>query len=206
MAPNNPAKIGITGGIGAGKSIVSRIFQIIGIPVYNADQQAKWLMNNDPELIHAIKKQFGKESYQADQLNRSFMAEKVFADPKALDKLNRLVHPRVGKDYDGWVESHSKVSYTLKEAALLFESGSYKSLDAVILVTAPEELRIKRVVSRDQRSKSQIEDIIKRQWSEADKQKLSTYEIRNDDRHLVIPQVLQIHESIIQSNHQTSHW
>jgi len=189
-------QIGITGGIGSGKSIVCKIFNSLGVPVYDADSRAKRVMTTDGILISQIKKEFGELSYHPDgSLNRSYLSEEVFPNPSRLKVLNELVHPRVGLDYENWRNEHLNFSYVIKEAALLFESGSYRQLDCVIVITAPEKLRINRVRSRDKgRSVEQIKNIITQQWSEEEKVKKSNGIILNDESKLVIPQVLSFHE------------
>jgi dephospho-CoA kinase len=189
-------QIGITGGIGSGKSIVCKIFNSLGVPVYDADSRAKRVMTTDGILISQIKKEFGELSYHPDgSLNRSRLSEEVFQNPSRLNALNELVHPRVALDYETWRSEHLDFCYVIKEAALLFESGSYKPLDCVIVITAPEELRIERVRNRDKgRSVEQIKNIIAQQWAEAEKIMKSNAVISNDESKLVIPQVLRLHE------------
>lgn len=187
-------KIGITGGIGSGKTTVSRVFSVLGIPVYYADDRAKWLMENKSEVIHGISALFGKEAYSAGKLNRSLISSKAFHNPALLEQLNALVHPAVGKDYADWHLSQTNVPYTLKEAALLFEAGSYKDLDKTILVLSPENLRIRRIIKRDPfRTQEDIKAILERQMKDDEKQKLADYSILNDEAHLIIPQVIKIH-------------
>ena len=196
MRINNTKTVGITGGIGAGKSIISRIFSILGVPVYEADSRAKKLMASDSELQSQIIEKFGDESYQEGQLNRVYLAKLVFSDPDKTALINSLVHPAVAQDFQKWV-AKQKTAYVLKEAALLFESGSYKYLDHVITVTAAEEVRINRVLARDlHRNKEDVEHIIARQWAEERKIELSDFVITNDQSELVIPQVLTIHQKL----------
>ena len=192
-------QIGITGGIGAGKSVISRAFAALGIPVYNADERAKFLVATDSALRVSITKAFGGEAYFADGgLNREWLAKEVFADEDRVKVLNGLVHPRVGEDYAAWVaeqEEREGVPYVLKEAALLIEAGSYRGLDRLLLVTAPEELRITRVLLRDpQRSLQQVRDIIARQMPEGEKLAYAQHTINNDDSTPVLPVVLRLHE------------
>lgn len=193
-----PLKVGITGGIGAGKSLVCRIFMVLGVPVYDADARAKQLMVQDPELVRQIKGHFGQEAYQEEgSLNRGYLASEVFADAEKLALLNSLVHPRVGLDFDKWLASQSDAPYVLKEAALIFETGSFKSLDAVITVSAPEELRLRRTIIRDEhRSRHQVEEIIAQQLPEAERLQRADFKIVNDDKTLVIPQVLRLHKKL----------
>lgn len=196
MPSVKPTAIGITGGIGAGKSIVSKVFATLGIPIYDADTRARWLMNNDPELITKIKALLGNESYGNGTLNRKHIAAIAFKDESILQKLNNLVHPAVGQDFLSW-QADQKAPYVLKEAALLFEAGSYKSLDKTITVTAPENVRIERVIKRDNRTKQEVKDILTKQWPEAKKIELSDYQIDNSGDKMVIPQVLGIHELLL---------
>ena len=191
-----PLQIGITGGIGSGKSLVCRIFGKLGVPVYDADSHAKGLMTTDGILVSQIKKEFGDLAYQPDKtLNRTYLASHVFADEEKLQKLNSMVHPRVAIDYAKWLESQWEAPYVLKEAALLFESGAYRLLDKIIVVSAPESLRQKRVLQRDvHRSVEQFKGIVEKQMPEREKLKRADYIIVNDDTMLVIPQVLALHD------------
>ena len=193
---NTPLQIGITGGIGSGKSLVCRIFRQLGVPVYDADSHAKELMTTDGILISGIKKEFGDLSYHPDgALNRVYLADHVFQDQKKLELLNSLVHPRVKADYEKWVEQNKTAHYLLKEAALLFEAGTDKTLDKIIVVHAPVELRVKRVQYRDaHRTVDQIKAIVEKQMPEDEKLKRADYIIVNDETELVIPQVLKLHE------------
>jgi dephospho-CoA kinase len=197
MSPQLPRRIGITGGMGCGKSIVSRIFGVLGIPLYDADSRAKWLMNHDPVLKENIRKAFGEESYVSDgSLNRVYITAHVFRDESRVKIMNSLVHPRVGVDYQIWQEQHLHVPYTLREAALLFEANAYQDLHAVIVVTAPLELRIQRILQRDpHRTKADTLAIIAKQMPEEEKISRANYLIHNDESQLVIPQVLRLHET-----------
>lgn len=190
-----PKQIGITGGIGTGKSLVCRIFQCFGVPVYDADSHAKELMTTDGILISNIKKEFGELSYNTDgSLNRNYLSLRVFNDAEQLRKLNLLVHPRVAIDYKRWVENKVGAQYVLKEAALLFEAGSNRQLDKVIVVTAPESLRIKRVLKRDRhRTEAQIRSIVENQMPEEEKVKRADFIVSNDEKVLLIPQVVELH-------------
>lgn len=191
-------KIGITGNIGGGKTTVSKIFEIFGIPVFYADDAAKKVMTTDAELIADLKKAFGEEAYFEDgSLNRKYIAGIVFNDEKKLAKLNSLVHPAVFRAFYTWAAQIQEVPYVVKEAALLFESDSYKMCDKSIMVAAPLELRIKRVMQRDGLSREEILSRNARQLSEEEKIKLADFVIRNDDTELVIPQVLVIHQQLI---------
>ena len=199
--PNKPLKIGVTGGIGAGKSIVCKIFNILGIPVYNADERAKVLMTQDRHVVESIKRNFGAESYLADgKLNRLFLANHVFKNENKLKIINAIVHPAVAIDFDNWSKNYENKSYLIKEAALLVESGSYEFLDYLITVTAPIDIRIVRVLTRDNhRTKEDIEQIISKQLSDEEKISKSKFIITNDSYSLLIPEVLKIHEFLISS-------
>jgi dephospho-CoA kinase len=201
---NIPLQIGITGGIGSGKSLVCKIFHCLGVPVYDADSHAKGLMTTDGILVSEIKKEFGELSYNIDgSLNRAYLSNTVFNDTKQLERLNKLVHPRVGVNYKQWVEKNGNHPYVLKEAALLFESGAHQSLDKIIVVSAPDELRRQRVIQRDRhRNADQVSAIMQNQMPEEEKLKKADYEIRNDETLLLIPQVLELHQRFIsmQSN------
>lgn len=191
-------QIGITGGIGSGKSLVSRIFNLLGVPVYDADSRAKSIMTTDGILVSQIKKEFGVLSYRADGgLNREYLAEHVFGDAEKLKRLNSLVHPRVGEDFTRWAKEQSS-AYVLKEAALLFEAGSNTALSKIIVVSAPEALRINRVLQRDKhRTVQQVKDIIRNQLEEEKKLKLADYIIVNDESKPLIPQVLELHKQFL---------
>jgi dephospho-CoA kinase len=192
-------RIGITGGIGSGKSTVCKIFALLGAPTYDADTRARSLMTDDRVLIDRIKNKFGDQSYTADgSLNRQYLSKEVFSDPEKLAELNKLVHPRVAMDSEKWINENANVPYVVKEAALLFESGAYKTLDKIIVVTAPETLRLQRVLSRDNaRSREDVLKIIRNQLPEEEKISRADFVITNDESHLIIPQVLKLHERFI---------
>jgi len=188
-------KVGITGNIGSGKTTVSRIFEILGVPVFYADDAAKKVMVEDPILIDTLKKEFGRESYFDDgSLNRKYIAGIVFNNETELAKLNAIVHPAVFRAFDNWLAGIKNAPYVMKEAALLFESSSYKMCDKTIMVTAPLELRINRVMQRDNLTRAEVESRNARQFSEEEKIQLADFVIRNDDTELVIPQVLELHK------------
>lgn len=201
MNNKGPLCVGITGGIGSGKSTVCRIFQILGIPVYSADDRAKWLMANEPTLKAKISEAFGAESYLPDgSVNRKYLAEQVFSDPEKVKLINSLVHPAVGQDFVSWSQMQT-APYVLKEAALLFESGSAKELDYLINVSSPIKVRIARVLMRDpHRSEKQVNDIIDQQLPDEQKNELADFVIKNTENKLLIPQVLEIHQKLISRN------
>ena len=195
-------QIGITGGIGSGKTLVCRIFHCLGIPLYDADSRAKNLMTTDGILVEQIKKDFGTLSYNEDgSLNRKYLGQIVFDQKHKLEKLNQLVHPRVAMDYKGWIYEQINVRYVIKEAALLFESGSYKGLDKVVVVSASEQIRMKRVLQRDaHRKEKDVLNIFSNQLTEAERLQRADFIITNDESQLVIPQVLELHERFIRMN------
>lgn len=198
---HKPLQIGITGGIGSGKSLVTKIFACLGIPVYDADSHAKELMTTDGILISQIKKEFGDLSYLTDgTLNRKYLGEVVFNQQEKLDILNGLVHPRVRHDFAQWTDRYRDKPYVVREAALLFETGVYKLLDRTVVVYAPEDVRIRRVMKRDNRHEAQVRAIIQKQLSEEEKMALADDIIYNDDSILVIPQVLALHHRLLQGN------
>jgi dephospho-CoA kinase len=199
MPTSKPMLVGVTGGIGSGKSTVCKIFEVLGVPVYNSDNRARALMAEDKELVEKIKAAFGEEAYPDNQnLNRSFLAKEVFSNPSKLQKLNSLVHPAVGRDFASWVAAQSSQPYVIKEAALLFETGSHNSLDSVVLVTAPEEVRVSRVLARDpQRSEKQVRDIIGNQLKDEEKKRLANYVLSNNEQELLVPQVVALHEQLL---------
>ena len=198
---HNMLKVGITGGIGSGKTTVCKMFETQGVPVYYADDRAKYLMQHEHFLIDLIKKNFGEEVYVNGTLDRKLLAAKVFNDKAKLDLLNSLVHPAVYRDTERWVEEQKekKVAYILKEAALLVETGSYKALDKLIVVTAPLETRIERVSERDKSDAVDVLARVKNQLPEEEKLKLADYVITNNGSlDELAQQVLKIHEKMIE--------
>lgn len=189
-------KIGLTGGIGSGKSTVARIFEVLGIPVYYADEAAKRLMNENEYLRNEIRREFGEEAYTNGKLNRAFVSSRVFNDKEKLHQLNALVHPVTIRDAEEWME-HQKTSYIIKEAALIFESGSAQKLDYVIGIYAPQILRIQRVMLRDNITRQEVIERMKNQIDEDIKMKLCDFVITNDEKDLVIPQIIEVHRKLI---------
>lgn len=193
--------VGITGGIGVGKSTVCRIFEALDIPVYDADYWAKWLISNDPLLKKQIIDLFGGEAYLPDgAYNKAFIASQVFSDKNKLAALNACVHPAVARHGTAWHQTQIERGclYTLKEAALMIESGSYRQLDCLIVVTSPELLRIQRVIQRDGVDEKTVRARIENQMPEVEKIKFADFVIQNDGKHALIPQVWEIHQKIIQ--------
>lgn len=193
-------KVGITGGIGSGKTTVCNVFEVLGIPVFYADAVAKNIMIQDILLIEGIKSTFGKESYfENGTLNNKYIAEIVFNNNTELAKLNALVHPAVFRAYDAWEQQINKnVPYTLKEAALLFESGSYKMCDTSILVTAPLHIKLNRVMIRDNVSAEQVKARMNKQMNDEDKAKMANHFIINDEEQSIIEQVLALHKQFLE--------
>ncbi len=192
-------KIGITGGIGAGKSTVARIFEVLEIPVYNADQRAKAIMMDDSGVRKKILNLLGDDSYlQSGELNRKYIADQVFTDSWLLNKLNGIVHPAIEEDYHRW-HAQQVAPYTMKEAALLFDAGSYLHLDATIVVTASEEVRLNRVIARDKTTMEAVHVRMKEQWPEERRIQLADFIIENDGGKALGPQVLQIHHAILEN-------
>ncbi len=193
-------KVGITGGIGSGKTTVCEVFERLGVPVYYADKQAKYLMETDKKLREAIRQLFGDEAFDAEKkLNRAFIAGIVFKDEEKLLALNSLVHPAVKADYDSWnaILARKEYPYSLKEAALLVESGSHKDLDKLIVVSAPLADRIQRVMARDNISEEQVKARIGAQLPEAEKVKLADYVIENNLIMELVPQVSKVHLDLL---------
>lgn len=187
--------IGITGGIGSGKSLICKIFSTINIPVYDADSQAKYLINNDLSLKNSIKNLLGENAYTpTGEYNRAWVASQVFNNPDLLKKLNSLVHPCVHEDAHDWVKKFSNSPFLLYEAALMKAAGDNNFFDKVIVVNAPIDLRIKRIQARDNRSEQEIKDIMTRQISDEERLKIADYVIENDDKKAVLSQVLELYE------------
>jgi len=190
-------KVGVTGGIGSGKSVVTKLFALLGVPVYDADSKARFLMENNEALRTSLMVLFGVNVYSNHHLNRKFLASQVFENAPKLAQLNDLVHPAVATDFEQWLTLHQQAPMVVKEAAIMFESDAYKTLDKIITVFAPEEIRLQRVLMRDpQRTEKEVRAIMSNQFPEEKKLKLADYVIFNDDKHLVIPQVLQLYQTL----------
>lgn len=192
-------RVGITGGIGSGKSTVARMFAVLGVPVYDADHWARWLIQHNEALRQRIVELLGPNAYDAaGAYNREYVANIVFADKEKLAGLNALVHPAVESHARQWHDAACRtgVPYTLKEAALLIESGSHRHLDALIVVTAPEPLRIQRVVQRDGLSENAVRARIRNQMPETEKTAVADFLIVNDGAHLLTQQVWNVHQTL----------
>ena len=189
-------KIGLTGSIGSGKSTVARFFEVLGVPVYIADIEAKKILN-EPDVILEVVALAGESVLSADgQVDRKVLAGKVFSDPKMLQKLNDIIHPRVRSHFKEWVEAHNDHDYIIQEAAILFESGSYKNFDKILVVSAPLEERIARVMLRDGLKREDVMARVENQLPQDEKIKMADFVIFNSDRDLAMNQTLEIHQQL----------
>lgn len=189
-------KVGITGGIGSGKSTVCKVFRVLGVPVFEADRIAKQLMNTDLLLRKKLIDLFGPSVYQQDQtIDRKYLAGIVFNNPSLLGQLNEIVHPAVRKAFDDWCLAQ-QAPYVIHEAAILFESGFYKMMDKTITVVTDKKERIERVVKRDHSTAELVIQRMKNQWSDEEKIKLADFVIGNNDQELIIPQIVEIDKKI----------
>lgn len=190
-------KIGVTGNIGAGKTQVCQIFELLDIPIYYADPRAKSLMVRDVVLVEAIKSLLGEQAYLDDgQLDRKYISSIVFGNKEKLERLNGLVHPAVARDFESW-SGQQKTPYCIKEAALLYEAGSYKQLDKTILVIADEEVRLKRVMARDGFPEEQIRARMDNQMAQEEKIKLADFILDNNGKKGLVGQVLGLHQVLL---------
>jgi dephospho-CoA kinase len=188
--------VGLTGGIGSGKTTVAKMFSELGVAVYIADTEAKKLMNSSSHIKEQLIKTFGKQSYVDGALNREFIASVVFHDKSKLALLNGIVHPEVKKDFEGWMAKQES-AYVIKEAAVLFENGSYKLCDYTILVTAPIEKRFERLMARDQSTKEAIQARMNNQWSDEQKLGIANYSIENSELGQTKAQVSIMHQILL---------
>lgn len=189
-------KVGLTGGIGSGKSTVAKVFEVLGIPVYYADDAAKRLMNQDDDVKRTIQKQFGDAVYTNDVLNKKQLADIVFNNPEKLQQLNKIIHPATIKDAERWMQNQT-APYAIKEAALIFESGAQEHLDYVIGVTAPAPLRIQRTMHRDNVTREEVLARMDKQLDESVKMKLCDFILVNDEQEMLLPQVLHLHNKLL---------
>ncbi|MFO8022103.1 MAG: dephospho-CoA kinase [Perlabentimonas sp.] len=185
-------KIGVTGGIGSGKTMVCKVISAMGYPVYHADIEAKRIVNTNSEVIRKVKQLFGSNIYTQNSLDRKKLAGVVFNNADLLQKLNSIVHPAVADDFEKWVENNSKSPLIFKEAAILFESGAYKTVDKVVAIWAPEDLRISRVSERDGVTKEQVMERMKNQIRQGELLERSDFVIKNSQQELLVPQVVKL--------------
>lgn len=198
MTEKLPLQIGVTGGIGSGKSMVCRLFACLGVPVYDADSKAKQITTTNPEIGQRIISLLGKDAYLPDgSYNRAYVSSKVFKDAELLKNLNAIIHPAVLRDTAQWVSKHIAFPYIIKEAAIMNKAGQANSLDFVVVVDAPADLRIRRILERDKRPESEIKAIIARQVSDADRKQIADFVVHNDENSALIPQVLELHARFI---------
>ncbi len=193
-------KIGLTGGIGSGKTLVSSVFKEFNISVYNADTEAKRLMETDPDIIRLIKSLLGPKSYQRGKLNRKYVSEVVFTDKDKLESLNSIVHPAVRREFEKWALGKVSEPYVIEEAAILFESGGAETMDYTIFVKAGINTRINRVVERDHVSPEQVRRRIKHQMDEREKEKLADFIINNEIGSMILPQIVDLHNKFLKLN------
>ncbi|QCE43407.1 dephospho-CoA kinase [Psychroserpens sp. NJDZ02] len=197
-----PKIIGLTGGIGSGKTTVANFFKDLGVPIYIADTEAKALMNRSKVIKRKLLKLFGEQAYVDNKLNKPFIASQIFSNKALLKQMNAIVHPKVAKHFSNWVEKQ-KAAYVISEAAIIFENGSYKKYDNIITVVAPEEIRLNRVLKRDESSKEKVKAIMKNQWTDKQKTELSDFVITNTDLEDTKHQVGKIHKQLLKiaANH-----
>tara|TARA_B100000886_G_C20423434_1_gene492693 strand:- start:707 stop:1282 length:576 start_codon:yes stop_codon:yes gene_type:complete len=188
-------RIGLTGNIGSGKTIIASCFEVLNIPIFNSDNVAKLLMNKDVNLKQSLIAEFGKDVFLNNELNRKYLSKLAFNDDLVLKRLNALVHPVIQEAFEKWSIQQSG-AYIIKEAAILFESNTYQSLDAIICISCPEEIRLKRILKRNDLSEKEVRQRMSHQWAEEKKISLSDYVITNDNTSLVIPQILSVHSAL----------
>jgi len=196
-------RVGITGGIGSGKTTVAGVFKSLGVPVFHSDDEAKKCYSTHPELRKRIIELIGPDTYDTEgKPNFSFIAKRIFADEALLKQVNALIHPLVAQRFDDWCVENQNAPYVLKEAAILVETGANKLLGALIVVSAPEEIRIERVMQRSGQSRDEVEARIRRQGPAEDAIKLADFCIENDGKKALIPQVLSIHAELLERSKQ----
>jgi dephospho-CoA kinase len=191
-------QVGITGGIGSGKTLVCSVFEKLGIPVYYADSEARWLMDHEDLLKERIRGLLGDAAFRDGRLDREYVAGRVFREPEVLERLNGIVHPAVRDHYLQWVRRQADVPYVIEEAAILFESGAYRFMDLNILVYAPEDLRIRRVMQRDGAGREEVRLRMERQMNEEEKKGMADALIINDGKEMVLPQIIALHRRILE--------
>lgn len=189
--------LGITGGIGSGKSLVSSVFVRLGIPVYYADRSGKRLLEEDPSVRKKVIDLLGADSYSGRKPNNKYIADRVFQDEEKLKELNAIIHPAVQRDFKTWLGKQPDRNYVIEEAAILFESGAWKFMDRILTIVAPDELRIQRVMQRDGTDRKDVIRRMKHQWPQEELAKRSDYVIHNDGGALILPRILRIHEELL---------
>ena len=189
-------KIGLTGGIGSGKTYVAQILEKMGYPVYYSDTRAKELCNEDPLIIRQLKELLGDDAYKNEKLNKSFISDQIFSSPDLRETINSIIHPVVRNDFDQWLENLSSHSLVFNEAAILFETKSYKRFDETILVYAPLEIKIQRLISRDRVSQEEITAKMNAQWSDTKKITLTRFHTLNDEKTPLLEQIEEVLEKL----------
>jgi dephospho-CoA kinase len=193
-------QVGLTGGIGSGKSLVCSILEKFRVPVYYADVEARRLMNLDPGLKDQIRALVGEKAYRNEELDRKYVSDRLFGNQEMLEAMNALVHPAVRKDFTAWTQAYKEAPYVVKEAAILFESGAHRGLDRTVLVVAPKELRIRRVMERDRCDRETVLKRMGHQMAEGALKKLANHVIVNDGQQMLLPQVVELHDSMLTMN------
>jgi len=199
LLKSSPLKLGLTGGIGSGKSTVALIFGHLGVPIFDSDIEAKNILVTNQQVITKVKNLFGKRSYVGGQINRTYLSSLVFKDNAKRESLGQIVHPEVRRAFDTFCNEHPNAPYVIKEAAILIESGAYQQMDFTALVTAPLEMRIQRVINRDNTSREQVLRRINAQSTDEEKRPFVQFEITNDNESMLIPQILHIHNMMLRS-------
>ena len=190
-------KVGLTGGIGSGKTLVCSVLEKLGVAVYYADSEARRLMNSDPGLVIQISGLFGDQAYEEGSLNREFIADRVFKEKEFLTRLNELVHPAVRKDFSRWASEQEPDFYVVEEAAILFESGSDQNMDLTVAVFAEKELRVRRAMQRDGSTREQVLNRMNTQMSDEEKMEKADLVIYNDGKKMILPQIINMHNAIL---------
>lgn len=190
-------KVGLTGGIGSGKTLVCSVLEKLGVAVYYADSEARRLMNNDPGLVLQISGLFGKKAYEGGSLNREYISHRVFREKDLLKRLNELVHPAVQRDFSRWVSEQKPSSYVVEEAAILFESGSDRNMDLTVGVVADKELRLQRAMQRDGSTREQVLSRMNSQMSDEEMMERADIVISNDGKKMILPQIINMHNAIL---------
>jgi dephospho-CoA kinase len=189
-------KVGLTGGIGSGKTTVCNVFRHLGIPVYHADIHARILSEVDGDIKKALSGLVGDDIYTESGLNRKKLSQMIFVNRSLLQKVNEIIHPKVLEHFSKWINEHLETNYIIHEAAILFESGMNPLFDKIITVSAPEDTRISRIMKRDGVTENDVKNIIKNQWPESRKRNISDYIIINDQKQMILPQILKIHNEL----------